>query len=407
MILERVAVRSTNDFGKTDAEHDRIIERPRRRRTDPAPRRHSGDRHARPARRGRRRARAHRLVDNSVTRRSPVRRPCDAARFLASTMVGEKRARGSVAVVIPCFNDGATLVDAVASAQSQDVPAEIIVVDDGSTDHATIALTELLEADGIRVIRQVNEGPAPARMAGVRATERRLCLPARRRRPHRTARPRATDRRSRPQPGRGCSVGLDPELRPPRARAPQPADARPVAGQLPEPPSDLLALPAQAAARRGRLAASRRLRGLGPLDVARRAGLEGHRHPRGDRALPGAERPTAVAVVAGATRSASTRFARAIRSLFAARGRNRRSSPAPRLLKIALPTIDALPLSPTRKRLLGGAVTHVSYGNGVGTLVARYRAHRLLRAQRVLKGAPWCASPGSLARPRKPGRIAA
>jgi hypothetical protein len=61
---------------------------------------------------------------------------------------------------------------------------------------------------------------------------------------------------------------------------------------------------------------------------------------------------------------------------------------------IALPMIDALPLSPTRKRLLGGAVTHVSYGNGLGTLVARYRAHRLLRAQRVLKDAPWCASPG-------------
>jgi glycosyltransferase involved in cell wall biosynthesis len=92
-------------------------------------------------------------------------------------MVGEKRARGSVAVVIPCFNDGATIVDAVASAQCQDVPAEIIVVDDGSTDHATIALTEVLEADGIRVIRQANEGPAPARMAGVRATEADYVFP--------------------------------------------------------------------------------------------------------------------------------------------------------------------------------------------------------------------------------------
>jgi len=53
--------------------------------------------------------------------------------------MGEQRARRSVAVVIPCFNDGATLVDAVASAQSQERPAEIIVVDDGSTDDATIA----------------------------------------------------------------------------------------------------------------------------------------------------------------------------------------------------------------------------------------------------------------------------
>lgn len=43
----------------------------------------------------------------------------------------EKRAGGSVAVVIPCFDDGATLAEAVASAQGQDVPGETIVVDDG------------------------------------------------------------------------------------------------------------------------------------------------------------------------------------------------------------------------------------------------------------------------------------
>ena len=107
-----------------------------------------------------------------------------------------------------------------------------------------------------------------------------------------------------------------------------------------------------------------------------------------------AERQTPVAIV-GAPRRAYGQASRAPSGLFAARRHNRRSSPAPRLLKVALPAIDALPLSPTRKRLLGGAVTHVSYGNGLGTLVARYRAHRLLRAQGVLTGAPWCASPES------------
>jgi hypothetical protein len=81
--------------------------------------------------------------------------------------------------------------------------------------------------------------------------------------------------------------------------------------------------------------------------------------------------------------------------LFAKRARNRRSSPAPSLLKLALPAIDALPLSPTRKRLLGGAITRIAYRSGWGTLVARYRAHRALRAQHVFRGAPWCASPGS------------
>jgi glycosyltransferase involved in cell wall biosynthesis len=68
--------------------------------------------------------------------------------------VGEKRARGSVAVVIPCFNEGATLTEAVASAQSQDVSAEIIVVDDGSTEPTTIGVTERLEASGVRVLHR-------------------------------------------------------------------------------------------------------------------------------------------------------------------------------------------------------------------------------------------------------------
>lgn len=79
-------------------------------------------------------------------------------------------------------------------------------------------------------------------------------------------------------------------------------------------------------------------------------------------------------------------------TLFSKRAENRRTSPAPRLLKVALPAIDALPLNPTRKRLLSGAATHVAYGNGLGTIVARYRAHRVLRANRVLQGAPWYAS---------------
>jgi hypothetical protein len=83
------------------------------------------------------------------------------------------------------------------------------------------------------------------------------------------------------------------------------------------------------------------------------------------------------------------------RSLFEQRGPSRRFSPAPRLLKVALPAIDALPVSPTRKRLLWGAATHIAYGNGWKTLVARYRSHRLLRAQRVFRGTPWCASTDS------------
>jgi hypothetical protein len=66
--------------------------------------------------------------------------------------------------------------------------------------------------------------------------------------------------------------------------------------------------------------------------------------------------------------------------LFAQRRQHRRRSAAPLLLKLALPAIYALPIDPTRKRLLGGVMTHLAYRNGWETLRARYRAHRVLRA---------------------------
>ncbi|MGH2998791.1 MAG: glycosyltransferase family 2 protein [Gaiellaceae bacterium] len=72
-----------------------------------------------------------------------------------------------IAVVIPCFNDGATLREALASI---DEPCETIVVDDGSTDPATLALLDELRADGVNVVRQANGGLAAARMAGVAAS---------------------------------------------------------------------------------------------------------------------------------------------------------------------------------------------------------------------------------------------
>ena len=66
--------------------------------------------------------------------------------------------------------------------------------------------------------------------------------------------------------------------------------------------------------------------------------------------------------------------------LFARRRGDRRRSTAPILLKLALPAIHALPMEPTRKRLLGGVMTHIAYRSGWETLIARYRAHRVLRA---------------------------
>ena len=76
-----------------------------------------------------------------------------------------------VAVVIPCFNLGRTLRDAIESVQAQTRPAsELVVVDDGSTDLFTRhALTEI-QAEGVYVIHTENRGVAGARLTGVEAT---------------------------------------------------------------------------------------------------------------------------------------------------------------------------------------------------------------------------------------------
>jgi glycosyltransferase involved in cell wall biosynthesis len=72
----------------------------------------------------------------------------------------------SVSVVIPAFNAAEFLAQAVASARRQlPAPAEIIVVDDGSTDHTASLVSSL--GPGVRYLRQDNRGPAAARNAGV------------------------------------------------------------------------------------------------------------------------------------------------------------------------------------------------------------------------------------------------
>ena len=83
-----------------------------------------------------------------------------------------------VSVVIPCFNHGEFLPEAVGSVTGkgrQDV--ELIVVDDGSTDDRTSKEMDRLRADGIRVIRQENKGLAAARNAAIAASTGEYILP--------------------------------------------------------------------------------------------------------------------------------------------------------------------------------------------------------------------------------------
>ena len=286
----------------------------------------------------------------------------------------------TIAVVIPFFNDTGTLEETIASVRVQDVPAQIVVVDDGSRDPAALALLERLDGKGIKVIRQANAGPAAARTTGVRAASSAdYVLP----------------------------LDADDALAPGALRR-----LRAVLDQHPE------VVAAWGSVRHfGALAYAQRSRAwLDPWQVSyqnhlplsalyRReavlaAGgwqLEGGYEDwdlwmtlaeRGWRGvgipeITGYYRVHAGRRLASSSRRHAERYAR-LRArharLFAERRRHRRASPAPRLLKATLPALHALPLSPTRKRLLAGAVSHVAYGDGWVALVARYHAHRFLRA---------------------------
>ncbi|MBW1817791.1 MAG: glycosyltransferase family 2 protein [Deltaproteobacteria bacterium] len=73
-----------------------------------------------------------------------------------------------VSVIIPTFNRAEKLVRAVSSALSQSAPpAEVIVVDDGSTDHTKSALAPLIHR--ITYVRhRENRGVSAARNTGLR-----------------------------------------------------------------------------------------------------------------------------------------------------------------------------------------------------------------------------------------------
>jgi glycosyltransferase involved in cell wall biosynthesis len=83
-----------------------------------------------------------------------------------------------VSVVIPCFNHGEFLLEAVCSVTSiERDDIETIVVDDGSTDERTRKEMDALSAHGIKVIRQENKGLAAARNAGIAISKGEYILP--------------------------------------------------------------------------------------------------------------------------------------------------------------------------------------------------------------------------------------
>jgi glycosyltransferase involved in cell wall biosynthesis/peptidoglycan/xylan/chitin deacetylase (PgdA/CDA1 family) len=95
----------------------------------------------------------------------------------AAPQPGDGAREPRVGVVIPCYNDGRFLTEALDSIREHE-PIEAVVVDDASTDEGTIALLARLEAAGTRVLRhQRNRGLSESRMTGVRATSAPYLFP--------------------------------------------------------------------------------------------------------------------------------------------------------------------------------------------------------------------------------------
>jgi glycosyltransferase involved in cell wall biosynthesis len=74
-----------------------------------------------------------------------------------------------VSCIIPCYNAERFLGEAIESVIAQTLsPAEIIVIDDGSTDGSAAVAARY--ADRVKYLRQENAGPAAARNRGIELT---------------------------------------------------------------------------------------------------------------------------------------------------------------------------------------------------------------------------------------------
>lgn len=83
-----------------------------------------------------------------------------------------------VSIVIPCFNDGQFIKEALASVEvCPDLIYEIIIVNDGSTDPVTCQVFDELRGKGYKVIDQPNQGLSAARNTGIKLARGEYILP--------------------------------------------------------------------------------------------------------------------------------------------------------------------------------------------------------------------------------------
>jgi glycosyltransferase involved in cell wall biosynthesis len=82
-----------------------------------------------------------------------------------------------LSVIVPCHNDGDYVIDAIASVERNAPFAELIVVDDGSTQRRTREVLAALREAGVRVIEQPHAGLPSARNRGIAESRGDYFLP--------------------------------------------------------------------------------------------------------------------------------------------------------------------------------------------------------------------------------------
>lgn len=83
-----------------------------------------------------------------------------------------------VSVIMPCYNDGMYIKEAIASVQAQTYTNwELIIIDDGSDDEETVGIIESIKDERIAVLHTEHLRPAGARNYGISHAKGKYILP--------------------------------------------------------------------------------------------------------------------------------------------------------------------------------------------------------------------------------------